>query len=240
MKSTNFFVIAVLVFATLLSACGSATVTASQPAVRTINVNGTGSVNMTPDIAYIYLGVHTEDASASQAVSTNNIQTQKVIDALKKLNVAEKDIRTTNFSIYPSQNFDPSGKPLDTKYMVDNTVYVTIRDLTKLGNLLDSVLSAGVNTVNSIQFYVADNTAALKQARDQAVKSAQTQAQELADVAGVKLGEVQTISFFDSIPTPMLDSGKGGGGGMAAAASVPIQPGQLTLTATVSMTYSIK
>jgi uncharacterized protein YggE len=238
MKSTKILVIAVLVLATLLSACGSNVAQTATP--RTLNVNGTGTISLTPDIAYIYLGVHTESASASQAVTANNAQTQKVIDALKKLAVAEKDIRTTNFSIYPSQNYDPQGQPLDTKYMVDNTVYVTIRDLTQLGRLLDSVLAAGVNTVNSIQFDVADKSVALKQARDEAVKSAQTQAQELADVAGVKLGAVQNIGFYDSIPTPTFESGKGGGGGMAANASVPIQPGQLTLTVTVNMTYEIK
>ncbi len=228
-----------MIVALALSACGPTTL-AQTPPQRTLNVNGTGTVSLTPDIAYIYLGVHTESASASQAVTTNNTQTQKVIDALKKLGVAEKDIRTTNFSIWPSQNYDPNGQPLDTKYMVGNTVYVTIRDLAKLGNLLDSVLAAGVNTVNSIQFDMADKSAALKQARDEAVKSAQTQAQELADVAGVKLGEVQNIGFYDSIPSPTFENGKGGGGGMAASVSVPIQPGQLTLTVTVSMTYEIK
>lgn len=229
----------IMVLALVLSACGPTTVTQAPPQ-RTLNVNGTGTVSLTPDIAYIYLGVHSEDPSASEAVSVNNVQTQKVINALKKLGIDPKDIRTTNFSIWPSQNYDPNGQPLDTKYMVDNTVYVTIRDLAKLGDLLDSVITAGVNTVNSIQFDVADKSAAIKQARDEAVKSAQTQAQELADVAGVKLGDIQNIGFYDSIPSPTFESGKGGGGGMAASVSVPIQPGQLTLTVTVSMTYEIK
>lgn len=239
MKIKSILFAMIMVLALALSACGTTGVNQTLPQ-RTLNVNGTGTVSLSPDIAYIYLGVHSEDPSASEAVSVNNVQTQKVIDALKKLGIDPKDIRTTNFSIWPSQNYDPMGQPLDTKYMVDNTVYVTIRDLSKLGDLLDSVITAGANTVNSIQFDVADKSAALKQARDEAVKAAQTQAQELAGVAGVTLGEVQDISFNENSPSPIFEGGKGGGGGLAADTSVPIQPGQMTLTATVSMTYAIK
>jgi uncharacterized protein len=238
MKKIHILIVAMLVLATLLSACGATA--ANQAATRTMNVNGTGTVSLSPDIAYIYLGVHSENPSASEAVSSNNAQTQKVIDSLKKLGIDEKDILTTNFSIWPSTQYSPEGIQTGTTYVVDNTVYVTIRDLAKLGDLLDSVLKAGANTVNSIQFDVADKTEALKQARDEAVKSAQTQAQELATVAGVTLGGVQNIGFYDSIPSPVAAGGKGGGGGMAADVSVPIQPGQLTLTVTVSMTYEIK
>jgi uncharacterized protein YggE len=237
MKKTHFLIAVMLVLATVLSACGATAQTASP---RNMSVNGTGTVSMTPDIAYIYLGVHSENPSASESVADNNVQTQKVIDALKKLGIDENDIRTTNFSIWPSTQYSPDGLVTGTSYVVDNTVYVTIRDLTKLGDLLDSVISAGANTVNSIQFDVADKTEALKQARDEAVKSAELQAQELATVAGVTLGEVQNIGFYDSVPVPSTFTGGKGGGGGAADVSIPIQPGQLTLTVTVSMTYEIK
>jgi uncharacterized protein YggE len=240
MKPVSILVAVVLVFGALLSACGPMTVNAeAQPPLRTINVSGTGTISLSPDIAYIYLGVHTEDASASDAVAANNTQTQEVIQALQDFGIEANDIRTTNFSIWPAQNYGPDGLPLDTRYVVDNTVYVTVRDLAKLGELLDVVISAGVNTVNSIQFDVADKKDSLKQARADAIKDAQERAQELADAAGLSLGEVQSISFFDSgMPYPIFD-GKGGGGG-AMEAAVPIQPGQLTLTVSVSMTYEIK
>ncbi len=237
MKKFYTLIAALLVMATLLSACGAAP---SAQAVRTLSVNGTGTISLTPDIAYIYLGVHSEDPSASESVASNNAQTQKVIDALKNLGIDEKDIRTTNFSIWPSTQYSPDGTQTGTTYMVDNTVYVTIRDLAKLGDLLDSVIKAGANTVNSIQFDVADKTEALKQARDEAVKNAEAQAGELAQAAGVTLGDVQTIGFYDSVPSPVYEGGKGGGGAMAADIAVPIQPGQMTLTVTVSMTYAIK
>jgi uncharacterized protein len=240
MRTKSFLISIVLLLAVVLSACGPAAVAST--AQRTLNVNGAGLVYLTPDIAYIYVGAHTEMATASDAVAENNTKTQKVIDALKKFGVDEKDVRTTNFNIWQMDKYDPiTGMPTGEKvYAVDNTVYVTVRQLDKLGDLLDTLVKAGANNINSIQFDVADKTAATKQARDAAVKDAKTQAQELADAAGVALGEITSISFYDATATPVMDSFGKGGGGVAASASVPIQPGQMTLTVTVSLTYEIK
>lgn len=237
----KFLVFAVLTFALVLSACGPTTINQAAPnTVRTLNVNGLGQVNLTPDIAYIYIGVHTEGVTASEAVDSNKNQTTAVIDALKKAGVAENDIRTSNFSIWPSQQYGPDGTVTGSIYMVDNSVYITVRDLDGLGDLLDQAISAGANSVNSIQFDVADKTQAVKEARAKAVEDAKLQAQELADAAGVSLGDIQTINFYDSSPYPIYDYGKGGGGGATVNASVPIQPGQLTIAVTVNLTYSIK
>ena len=189
------------------------------------------------------MGVHTENASASDAMAANTAQTQQMIAALEKAGVDKKDIQTTNFSIWTQDKYDPAtGQSTGEKtYMVDNTVYVTVRKLDGLGDLLDTLVRTGANNINSIQFDVADKTAALKQARDEAVKNAKQQAQELADAAGLTLGDITNISFNDSIPSPVMDTfGGKGGGGVVEAAAVPIQPGQMTLTATVSVTYEIK
>ena len=223
----KFLVFAVLAFALILSACGPTTINQEAPApARTLNVNGLGQVNLTPDIAYIYIGVHTEGATASEAVEANKGQTSSLISSIKKSGVDEKDIRTTNFSIWPSQQYGPDGTISGTVYMVDNTVYITVRELDGLGDLLDSALSAGANTINSIQFDVADKAQALKDARTKAVADAQAQAQELAEAAGVSLGEIQTINFYENSAYP-VDMGKGGGGvAYDAASAVPIQPGQ--------------
>ncbi len=241
MKTKSMFVAAVALLALVLSACGPTTINQeAQPVVRTISVTGSGQANLVPDIAYLYLGVHTEKPTASEAMAENNAQTQSMIDALTKFGIDKKDIRTTNFSIYPQDKYDPqSGTPTGEKvYSVDNTVYVTVRDLKQLGDLLDTVVAAGANTINSIQFDVADKAEAIKTARAEAVKDAQAQAQELADSAGVTLGEIQALGFYDSQPYPMYE-GKGGGD-VAQAAAVPIQPGQLTFTVTVNATYAIK
>ncbi len=243
MKIKTLIVSVVLLAAVALSACGPATIVANPaPPQRTMNVNGTGTVNLTPDIAYINIGVHTEMPTAADAVSSNTTETQQVVDAIRKMGVDAKDIRTTNFSIYPNTQTDSqTGAKLGTTYVVDNTVYVTVRKLENLGELLDATVKAGANSINSIQFDVEDKTAAIKQARDAAVKDARTQAQELATASGITLGDLQTVSFYDNIPTPTDAYGKGGGGGNAlAAASVPVSAGQLTITVTVSMTYEIK
>jgi len=243
MRNKTLFVSAIVLVALVLGACSPTIMADAAPPVRTMNVNGTGQVFLSPDIAYIYIGVHSEEATAAAAVAANNVETQQVTAALKDAGVDPKDIRTTNFSIWPNQQYDQSGRPTSTRYVVDNSVFVTVRKLDQLGDLLDSAVAAGANSINSIQFDVSDKTDALKKAREEAVKDAKSQAQELADVAGMKLGDVQSISFYDSAPTPYLDTyGKGGGGGapVAEAASVPIQPGQLSLTVTVSMSYAIK
>ena len=241
MKTKSMFVAAVALLALVLSACGPTTINQeAQPVVRTISVTGSGQANLVPDIAYLYLGVHTEKPTASEAMAENNAQTQSMIDALTKFGIDKKDIRTTNFSIYPQDKYDPqTGTPTGEKvYSVDNTVYVTVRDLKQLGDLLDTVVAAGANTINSIQFDVADKAEAIKTARAEAVKDAQAQAQELADSAGVTLGEIQALGFYDSQPYPMYEGKEGGA--VAQSAAVPIQPGQLTFTVTVNATYAIK
>ncbi len=136
MKTKVIFVTAVALLALVLSACGGPTTITqqAQPIVRSLSVTGSGQANLVPDIAYIYLGVHTEKPTASDAMAENNTQTQAMIDALTKFGIAKKDIQTTNFSIYPTDQYDKqTGQPTGQKvYSVDNTVYVTVRDLKKL------------------------------------------------------------------------------------------------------------
>ncbi len=241
MKRNILLLAALLPAALILSACGPATIVANPaPAQRSLSVTGTGTVTLTPDIAYINVGVHTEAPTAAEAVAGNNTQTQQVVDGLKTAGVASKDIKTSNFSVYPNTQYDPqTNQKIGTTYVVDNTVYVTVRDLGNLGALLDAAIKAGANNVNSIQFDVADKGPATKQARDEAVKDAQTQAKELAQTAGVTLGPVQSITYNNSMPMPIMQSfGKGGGG--AADMAVPINPGTMTLNVSVNMAYDIK
>ncbi len=236
-KSILFTMLALL--ALVVSACAPALSASAE--TPTLSVVGSGQADLVPDIAYIYVGVHTELPSASEAMSENNAQTQKMIEALTSFGVDAKDIRTTNFSIWPFDKYDPAtGVSTGEKYYsVDNTVYVTVRDLDTLGDLLDTVIAAGANTVNSIQFDVADKDAALKQARADAIADAQAKAEELAEAAGMSVGAIRSISFTDSQYYPVYE-GRGGGGGGDAASAVPINPGQLTFNVTVSVSYELK
>jgi uncharacterized protein YggE len=238
MKNKTILVISMLIIGALLTACGPASVALqTPPPQRTITVSGTGKVTLTPDIAYISIGVQTQDASAKTAVAENNTDAQAVVKTIKGFGVADKDIQTTNFSIYPQQQYDNNGKVTGTTYIVNNTVYVTVRDLSKLGDLLDSSVSSGANSINSIQFDVADKTAALSQARQAAVEDAQKQADELTKATGVTLGEVQTISYPDS--TPPVESPVRAAA-LAAGSSVPVQSGSMQIQTTVSIVYALK
>jgi uncharacterized protein YggE len=153
--------------------------------------------------------------------------------------VADKDIQTTDFSVNPQQQTDVNGKVTGVIYAVDNTVYVTVRDLSKLGDLLDSTVNAGANNINSIQFDVADKTAALSQARQAAVADASKQANELTKATNVTLGDVQTISYYDSTAPVTVQYSRSA---VAApmAASVPVQAGSMQIYTTVTIVYGLK
>lgn len=208
--------------------------------VRSLTVSGTGEVFLPPDIAYINIGVHTEGESASAALTSNTAQIQAVIDALKARGIEEKDIQTSSFNIYPSQTYGPNNEVTGTRYMVDNVVYVTVRDLSKLGGTLETVVSTGANSINGITFDVADKSAAQVEARKQAVDKARALAEELAGAAGVGLGEIQSINIAtNNVVVPLYEMGRGGGAA-AAAADVPIQSGQVSIKADVTMVFQIQ
>jgi uncharacterized protein YggE len=246
------FVMSLLVLSSLLTACATgASAQATTPTAqtgeprqvyRTLSVSGSGKVSMAPDIAYINIGVHSEGSSAAETVKQNNEQTAKVIAALKAFGVAEKDIHTINFSIYPQQQYDFEGKPTgEIKYMVDNTVNVTARDLDKLGDLLDAAVQAGANSISGIQFDVEDKSAAYSQARKAAIANARAIAEELAQAAGVSLGAVQTISVYGSSPVAVEYQVKLMEAPMLAdASSVPVSPGEMVIIVEASVVYEIQ
>src|SRR5215510_13178813 len=99
MNNKSIFVIGALLLTVLVNACGGPTTInqAAAPELRTVNVSGSGQAFLEPDIAYIYLGVHTEKLTASEAVDENNTQTQAMVKALRDFGIDAKDIRTTNF-----------------------------------------------------------------------------------------------------------------------------------------------
>jgi len=233
---TKLFVLS-LILILALSACGPST-----GGEHTLNVTGSGTVYLTPDIAYINIGVHTEETDLAQSVARNNAQTQAVVDALRANGVDGKDIQTSNFSVWSYQTSDPAtGMPNGMKYTVDNSVTVTVRDLAKLGDLLNTVVNAGANNINGISFDMSDKSAALAEARTKAMANADALAKELAATANVSLGSIVNISYTEiSSPYYGYGYGMGGGGGAAESVPAPINPGQLQITASVNVTYGIK
>ena len=237
---TKLFIPTILILAAaLLSACsGSVQFGQSQP--RTINVTGNAQVILVPDIAYISIGVHTQAQSAKDAVASNNTETQAVIDAIKAQGVDAKDVQTTNFSVYQQTQTGPNGENQGIVFMTDNTVYVTMRDLTKIGPILDASIAAGANNIYGITFDVQDKEKATQSGRDQAMADAQTQAEQLAKSAGASLGPVQSISYYSNAPTPIYYDTKAAAAGVGGGGSVPISSGQLTLIVSVNVTYELK
>jgi uncharacterized protein len=238
---TKFYALFVVVLLVgLLSACSaSANDSTSKAETRFMTVTGTGKVTLTPNIAYISIGVHTEAKDVNEALTSNTAQAQKVADALKAMGVDAKDIQTTSFNVYPQQQFDDKGQPTDVKYIVDNGVYVTVRDLTKLGGLLDAVVRSGANNINGISFDIDNRDAANSQARAAAIADARKQADELAKAAGVTLGAVQSISISGNPnPVPMYDAK--GGAMLSATSNVPVSAGTLIIQLDANITYAIK
>jgi len=214
------------------------------PNIRTMNVSGSGKVTMVPDMAYISIGVRTEDAEVSAALNGNTTQALKISQALQEMGVEEKDIQTTNFNVYPMQNYDNEGKVIKTTYVVENTVYVTVRKLADLGTILDKTIKSGANSIYGISFDVNEEAkkAALDQARDLAIQDAKAKAEAIATSSGVSLGEIQGINVYSSGGvTPVYDSKYGLGGAMeAASAQVPVSAGTLIISFEASLTYEIK
>lgn len=206
--------------------------------VRQISVNGTGQVSVSPNVAYVYIGVNSRGENVAEALSQNNESTQQVAQALRDMGIADADIQTSSFNIYPQQNYGPNGEITSTTYVVDNSVYVTVRDLGILGELLDTAVRAGANSINGISFDVLDKSEAIAEARRLAVESARTQAEALAGAAGVNLGELQSLTSYQSgAPVPIYE----GRGGLANDASqVPISSGQIVIRVEVNASYGIQ
>ncbi|MBI9043835.1 MAG: SIMPL domain-containing protein [Anaerolineaceae bacterium] len=237
-------IISILLITLVLGACApaqvgsDAKVAANEAIISQMNVNGTGQVYLIPDIAYIYIGVITESEDVATALTENNNSAQKIVSDLSGLGIAEEDIQTTSFNVFPVTDYSPMGEPLETKYRIENTVNITVRDLGQIGNLLSIVVQSGANNIHGIQFDVLDKSEAVKQARQMAVDQAKQQAEELAEAADVELVRILSISAYDSGLTMPMAEGKinpGLGGGQA-----PISAGQLIISADANLTYEIK
>jgi uncharacterized protein len=210
--------------------------TGSEP--RTISVNGSGVISLEPDIAYINIGVRSEGENAAETVTSNNSASQSLLTALTQAGVADEDIRTTNFSISPRQDYSSEGELGGITYLVDNNVAVTVRDLDNIGAVLDSAVQTGANSISGIRFDVEDREAAQQQAMEAAINNARSRAEVLAGAADVELGAVLSIQSYVGGGTPipyeknlvMAD----------AASSVPVSPGEMQISVDVSVVYEIQ
>jgi uncharacterized protein YggE len=213
---------------------------AREPVIR---VTGTGEASVAPDMAIINLTVARNAETAEKALADNNTAMNQVLAALKTAGIAEKDLQTSNFSIYPQyqQNEPKNGRvdpPKIIGYEVQNGVTVKIRDLKALGGIIDQSVKLGVNQGGQITFTNDDPLGARTEARKKAVADAMEKARTLAEAAGVKVGKVVDISeggdrFMPPSPAPRMAMMK------AEADSVAVAAGENTYSISVTMTLAI-
>jgi uncharacterized protein YggE len=222
-----------------LATCAVLSLLAAAPAwaEAKMTVSGIGEVAAAPDMATISLGVTTEGMEAAEAMRRNSEAMTAVLAAVAAAGVAERDVQTSALSVSP--RWEPprpnETAPRVSGFVATNIVTVRVRDLDALGGVLDAVLGEGANTLNGLSFGVADDTALRDAARQAAVADAARKARVLAEAAGVTLGPVTEIveggGFGGPFPTARMD--------MAMAEAVPVAPGELSLQATVTMTWTI-
>jgi len=203
---------------------------------RTINVSGTGQVSAEPDVAVVTLGVQTEAEEAASALSENSQQMQALVDALEAAGVAIEDIQTEVIRLYPRYEQAPESKGQGelVGYTATNMVEVRIRDLEKVGEILDTAVQAGGNRIESIGFEVSDSAQYMDQAREAAWNDAKHKAEQLSELAGASLGEVLTISESGRGPQPVVERPVLAA---EAAAAVPVEPGSQTIEVDLQVTW---
>ncbi len=204
-----------------------------------LTVHGHAERKVRPDIAYVEVGVVTQARDSSQAVTDNATHATALMDALKKAGVADKDIQTQSYGVQPQYDYNTSPAVL-TGYQVTNTVQVTVRDLARVGKIIDAATQAGGNQVNGVTFDLADRTAAEAQALAQAVAEARLKASVMAQAAGVSLGRLVQLSE-GSEPTvePVVMERPMAMMKAAAAPSTPVSAQDISVSADVTAIYSL-
>jgi len=205
---------------------------------RTITVVGEGTVAVVPDMASVQIGVEMTGDSAEQASADVSDTMDAVLAALTKLRIPTKDVQTSGFNIYVERPTGPDGQPSgDVIYHVSNSVTVTIRDLSKVGDVLEAAIAAGANNIYGVNFSVGDPDTVMAEARKKASEDALARAEELAALHDVAVGELISISEVisgNAVPMASVNAsyalGKGGG---------PLAPGELEMTAQLQVVYAI-
>jgi uncharacterized protein YggE len=202
---------------------------------RTVTVSATGRVSAEPDMAQIYTGVVTEADSAKDAIGRNNAVMAKVVDGLKVSGIAAKDIQTKTLNVEPRYTQPKDGRAATINgYRVINQLRLTVRDVKRLGEILDQAIALGANQVNNIGFDVTNAETLKDDARKQAMENARRRGELYAIAAGGQLGPALRISERVGDLQPMFD------GHVALRASVPIETGTRNLEVEVHVTYALR
>lgn len=208
----------------------------------TLTVQETGEASAAPDLARVSFTVLRSAETAREALDAANEAMAAVQSGMQELGIETRDLQTSGFSIEPRYEHDqdrngvPSGPPRLTGYDVRQTLDVRVRDVAKVGTVLDQAVTLGVNAGGSISFEMEDPSGLRDEARREAIRRAKEAAEIMAEAAGVELGTVRRIrDNLNGGPRPL-----GAPMMRMEAASVPVQAGETTVTATVTVTFEIE
>lgn len=211
----------------------------------TISVQGTGYAFATPDRARVILGVVTMNRTAQEAQKANAIALSKLVDDLVKRGILKKDIQTFNYNIWPQYNYKDQEKgnpPKITGYRVENMLAVTLKDLKQVGPVIDTAVENGINQVQNIEFFNEDDNRYQVEALKSAVKDAQTKAEAVANTLGKKITGIASVDIGGS-STPIYVYNrakfKSGAAGAPTPIPTPIEPGEIKITANVTIIFKI-
>lgn len=233
--------ILVAVSALLLGACvnsgASASPTVGNNGATGVNVSGEGRVTGTPDTMSITLGVSVLRQTVGAATGDAATLANAIIAAVRAQGVAEADLQTANYSIYPEYDWSGNRQRL-TGYRVANELRVKVRDLDKAGAVIDAATAAGGDdvVVRGLSFSLEDNAELLEAARTAAWNDASAKARQLAELAGQRLGAAITITETVNSSTPPIFFERDA---FAEAAATPIEPGQTDVVVMVQVTFAI-
>lgn len=208
----------------------------------TINISGEGKVSSVPDIATIDLGVTSEAKTVKQAQDDNTKKMNDIVKAIKDMGVAEKDIQTTNYNIYPKYSYSQTrGTSEIVGYTVSQSVALKIRELDKVGSILAKAGELGANQVGGVQFTIDEPDSLKSDARQKAIKDAKDKANTLAKELGVSLGRVVSFSEYSGGAVPLYAKSSIESYGMGGGEPMPdIQPGSQEVIVNVNLVFEIK
>lgn len=209
--------------------------------VPSVTVVGNGEVRVEPDLATVRLGIQVQAQTAQDAQSQASATAQKILNAVVKVGVDRKDIQTGSLSLYPVYN---DGRPNQTAppevvaYRAQNTVTIRVLDLKKVGAVVDATVAAGANEIQGIEFGLINDEAARRQALQLAARAARTKAEAIASALGVKLGSILEIVEGNDQVVPVrmarLEMMNG------APANAPVEPGQIGVSANVTVRFRVE
>ena len=203
-----------------------------------LSVSASADAKRVPDVATISTGVVTQAADANAAMRANAVQMDKVMGAIRAAGIAERDIQTSGISLNPNYKYAENQPPTIVGYQASNTVNVKVRDLSKLGKVLDTFVAQGANQVNGPNFEVDKPDEAYDEARIAALKKAQARAQTYADALGLKVRRIVSISEGGaSFPQPIMMVRE-----MAADAmqkQTAVAPGESTLSVNIDVVFEL-